>query len=137
MPEESAMPDVAVFTTDVLRGVSVVHCSGEIDMTTTPALRDAVDLLLDQRPPALVIDLGSVRFLGSSGIAVLVATAQAVERTGVVLAVVATTRAVLRALEMTGVDTLLTLYATVDEAVDRTALTPSPAAPFTTQSDPA
>ncbi len=44
------------------------------------------------------------------------------------LAVVATTRAVLRALVTNGVDTLLTLYATVDEAVDGATPTPSPAA---------
>lgn len=127
MLEESAMPDAAVITTDVVRGVLVAHCSGEIDMVTAPALRDAVDLLLTQRPPALVIDLGSVRFLGSSGIEVLVATTQAAERTGVVLAVVAATHAVLRALEVSGVNTVLTLYTTVDEAVDGAALTPPPA----------
>ncbi|MEO6086361.1 MAG: STAS domain-containing protein [Umezawaea sp.] len=136
MLEESAMPDAAVFTTDVVRGVPVVHCSGEVDMTTAPAMGDAVDLLLDQRPPALVIDLGSVRFLSSAGLAVLVATAQTAGRAGVVLAVAAATRAVLRALEVSGVGTILTLCATVDEAVDRAALIPPTGAWPETQADP-
>lgn len=130
------MPDAAVITTDFVRGVSVVRCSGEIDMSTAPGLHEAVDLLLGHRPPALVIDMGSVQFLGSAGIAVLVATAQAVAQIGSVFAVVATTRAVLRALEVTGVDTMLPLFATVDDAVDGSALVPSPATPPSTQPDP-
>jgi len=126
MSDDSTTPPVAVITTDYQRGASVLRCAGELDMTSAPELHEAADLLLAHRPPALVIDLTDVRFLGSAAISALVATQQNADRDGITLAVVATSRAVLRPLEATHIDQVLALYATVDEAVDSATLSPAP-----------
>jgi anti-anti-sigma factor len=118
MFEEPVMSTAAVLTTGVRRGATVLSCSGEVDMTSVVALRTEVGAVLDRRPPALVIDLVGVRFFGSSGISALVAAQEHANRAGVPLGVVAVGRPVLRPLEATTVDRVLTLFASVDEAVD-------------------
>ncbi|WP_199440187.1 STAS domain-containing protein [Umezawaea beigongshangensis] len=96
---------------------AVVRVIGDLDMSSSPALREQVDDLLSRRPAALVVDFSGVRFLGSAGIEVLVATHHRAERVGAALAVVGAHRGVLRPLRATGVDALLSLHPTVDSAL--------------------
>jgi anti-sigma B factor antagonist len=94
-------------------GVAVLHAAGEIDLLTATALGER---LREHQVPGnrmLVLDLTEVDFLGSSGLAEIVSAAQGSPR----LVLVATSRAVLRPLEATGLLTMLTVYDTVDEAV--------------------
>ena len=118
MFEEPGMSADAVVTTGVRRGATILSCSGEVDMTSVAALRTRIEESLVRRPPALVIDLLGVRFFGSSGISALVAAQEQANREGVSLGVVAVGRPVLRPLEATTVDRVLTLFTSVDEAVD-------------------
>jgi anti-sigma B factor antagonist len=65
--------------------VSVLTVSGEIDLTSGPRLRAALDEVLDERgaraPKGIVVDLTAVSFLSSAGLAVLVdAHEQATQR---------------------------------------------------------
>src|SRR6266498_5072738 len=46
--------------------------AGEIDLATAPAFEAAAVALLDEKPAALILDFGGVRFCDSSGIGVLV-----------------------------------------------------------------
>ncbi|HWO61861.1 MAG TPA: STAS domain-containing protein [Umezawaea sp.] len=117
MFEEPVMSADAVITTGVRRGATVLSCSGEVDITSVAALRAKVDESLASRPPALVIDLLEVRFFGSSGISALVAAQEHANRVGVPLGVVAAGRPVLRPLEATTVDRVLTMFTSVDAAV--------------------
>lgn len=91
-------------------GALVVHVVGEIDTLTAPALRAQ----LDEHLPAvklLVLDLSQVTFLGSAGLAVLVAAKDDADRRGNTLRLVPGSRIVSRALEATG---LLTLFEVAD-----------------------
>lgn len=118
MAEASSTPDAALIITEFHRGAPVLRCSGEIDMTSAAVLREAIGGLLDRRPPALVIDLTGVGFFGSTGISALVAAQERADRGGVLLVVVATTRPVLRPLQVTAVDRILTVHSSVDRALD-------------------
>jgi anti-anti-sigma factor len=118
MVEASSTPGDALITTEVHRGAAVVRCSGEVDMTSAGALRETIGDLLGRRPAALLIDLTGVRFFGSTGISALVAAQEQADAGGVPLVVVATTRPVLRPLQVTTVDRILTLHPSVDEALD-------------------
>ena len=65
---------------DVVRhgdDATVVHVVGEIDTLTAPVLRAQLDEHLPV-VPLLVLDLSDVTFLGSAGLAVLVAAGAAV-----------------------------------------------------------
>ncbi|MBV9921028.1 MAG: STAS domain-containing protein [Pseudonocardia sp.] len=81
---------------------------GEIDTLTAGALERALSGLLAEPAEVLVVDLTAVTFLASSGLAVLIRTAnEAGERR---LRLVAAARAVRRPMEITGSDQLFDLY---------------------------
>jgi anti-sigma B factor antagonist len=90
-------------------GAVTVTVVGEVDTFTAPVLRSSLDSQLEQSPRELVIDLSGVQFLGSAGLAVLVETQKAARSRDVALRLIATTRAVTRPLEVTGLIDLFTI----------------------------
>lgn len=97
----------------------VVTVAGEIDVLTVDRLRAAVAAGFDQLPDGatLVIDLTDVTFLGSPGLQALVeATRAARRRRDPLHIVVDNTRPVIRPIELAGLDDVLALYHTVDQA---------------------
>jgi anti-sigma B factor antagonist len=90
-------------------GVVTVTVVGEVDTFTAPVLRSSLDSQLEQTPKELVIDLSGVQFLGSAGLAVLVETQKSARARDVGLRLIATTRAVTRPLEVTGLIELFTI----------------------------
>ena len=98
----------------------VVSVTGELDMLTTPRLRAAVAEALDEAGGStlVVVDLTEVTLLGSPRLAALVdAVSKARQRCGPLRIVVDNTRPVVRPIELTGLDDVLALYDTVDEAL--------------------
>lgn len=90
-------------------GLTVLTVRGEIDTLTAPRLGTALDELLDVAGDDLAVDLQGVTFLASSGLGVLIHVARRADRDGRRLFVVATGRAVLRPLEVTGSAQLFTV----------------------------
>ena len=89
---------------------------GEIDTLTAPAFTEATDDLLAAPGDTLVIDLSEVRFLASSGLAVLISAAQRADARGLRLRLVVPTRAVRRPIEITGTGQLFDLHTDVAAA---------------------
>ena len=102
-------------------GAVVITVTGELDTLTTPRLREAVgEALVDASGAAVIVDLTRVTFLGSPGLAALVeAVTKARQRGGPLRIVVDNARPVVRPIELTGLDDVLALYDTVDEALTR------------------
>lgn len=95
----------------------VVQVAGEVDLVTADDLEEIVAAGIASGPTALVLDLTGVSFLDSAGLAMLVrGHAAAGER--VAFRVVATQRAVLKPISLTGMDAMLAVFATVAEALD-------------------
>src|SRR5919109_3914865 len=88
----------------------VLVVRGEIDTLTAPAFTAATEELLTSSGEILVMDLTEVRFLASSGLAVLISAAHRAEDRGIRLRLVITSRAVRRPLEITGTAALFDLY---------------------------
>jgi anti-sigma B factor antagonist len=88
----------------------VLAVRGEIDTLTAPAFTAATEELLTAQGEVLVMDLAEVRFLASSGLAVLISAAHRAEERGVRLQLVVTNRAVRRPLEITGTAPLFDLH---------------------------
>jgi anti-anti-sigma factor len=59
-------------TLESINGNVIVALVGELDLDTAPELARALDALLDEGPPAVVIECSALGFIDSSGIAVLV-----------------------------------------------------------------
>lgn len=53
-------------------GLHVVQLSGEIDLRSSPELRDLLTGHAEQKRPALLLDLSEVEYIDSSGLATMV-----------------------------------------------------------------
>ena len=110
---------VVTVSSDVVDGVVVLSVHDVVDAATASQLRSAIDEVIDDGPAGLVIDLSAVTFLASAGMTALM---KAKERAGDIgFAVVANSPATSRPLKVLGLDSELTVCATVDEAVSRLA----------------
>jgi anti-sigma B factor antagonist len=94
----------------------VVAVGGEIDLSTAPAFEAAVATALNEEPSVLVIDLSDVTFMASVGLRILVATQEEL-RKSVQVAVVANNPATSRPIQMTGLDEIISLHLTLDDAL--------------------
>lgn len=107
---------IALSASQPAAGVTVLAVSGEVDMVSAPALRDAlVNGLADGG--TFVVDMTGVTFLGSAGLAVLVEAARLAPQHSATLKVVATARAVTRPLEATGLGEVFSVHESVDAAL--------------------
>jgi len=84
-----------------------VQAAGEIDSTSAPLLRRQLDTLLEGEVRELTVDLGRVTFLDSAGLCVLAAAHRRALRQDVQMRVLASSRAVIRPLQITGLWDLL------------------------------
>jgi anti-anti-sigma factor len=99
---------------------AVVAVSGDLDMLTAPELSDAIRATARSMPAVLIVDLSRVDFLASAGINVLI-TAQEELEPSVRFGVVADGPATSRPLRLIGVDIVVALYRTLDEALSNLA----------------
>ncbi len=101
------LSDLLTVDTVPADGAVRVVCAGEVDCSTAPALRRAIDDALAGGPPVVTVDLSGVTFLDSAGLSVLAVAHRTADRAGTRLRVLVATRAVTRALQVTGLYDLL------------------------------
>ena len=99
--------ELVTIESSVTGPTSVVTAAGEIDSTTAPLLRKHLDALLDTEVRELCVDLGQVSFLDSAGLCVLATAHRRAVRQDVRMRVLASSRAVIRPLQITGLWELL------------------------------
>ncbi len=119
LPEADPAPGGLGIVHHEVDGMLVIAVTGEVDLETAPALHEAVTAGIDRtRGMPCVLDLTTVTFLGSAGLTALVdATGRAEARREPLRIVVDSNRPVIRPIQVTGLDDVLRLYHTVDEAV--------------------
>lgn len=102
-------PTTDLVSVDVSRSgpAACVSAAGEVDSTSAPVLRQQLDDLLDGDVLEFTVDLGRVTFLDSAGLCVLAAAHRRAVRQGVTMRVLASSRAVIRPLQITGLWDLL------------------------------
>jgi anti-anti-sigma factor len=81
---------------------AVVVLAGEIDVSTVGRLSGAVERLLTDPPPRIVLDLAGVSFCDSQGLGTLVALSQKARFSQSVLVLVNVRDFLLRVLDITG-----------------------------------
>lgn len=100
-------------------GHVLVEVSGEIDLSTAPTLRAALDGVIDDGARELILDLEGVRFMDSTGLRVLMAVVN--RRESVSLSVVACPPLISRIFSITGVDRVIPMFVSVEAAVEAMA----------------
>ena len=92
----------ARFTRDTVEETAtVVRVDGELDINSADALRDALDAAQGERCSVLRVDAGSVTFLDSTALGVILASAQRMAERGGRLELVCGSPSIRRILDMT------------------------------------
>jgi anti-sigma B factor antagonist len=104
-------------SSDVREGVTVVHVGGEIDVYTAPVLREHLDEHISQGRHELVVDLGDVSFMDSTGLGVLVGRLKLVRVRNGSLRLVCSSDRILKVFSITGLDKVFQIFASVDDAL--------------------
>ncbi|GLX99410.1 STAS domain-containing protein [Herbidospora sp. NBRC 101105] len=80
---------------------TVVHLSGDIDISTTAGLRRRILAALDESLEVLVVDMGAVTFCDAAGLGMLLRTQRQAEARGMTLALTRLTPQMTRLLDIT------------------------------------
>ena len=96
---------------------TILSVGGNVDMAAAPALAEQVGTVLRRRPAVFVIDLSDVNFLTTAGMSILMQAQYRCQELDVVLRVVASGPMTARPMQLLGIDDLLDMYPTLDDAL--------------------
>jgi anti-sigma B factor antagonist len=99
---------------------AVVAAWGDLDLANAPQLADAIEAAARKEPAALIVDLSRVDFLASAGMTVLI-TAHRDIAPSARFGVVADGPSTSRPLKKIGIDSIVGVYRTLDEALNELA----------------
>ena len=96
---------------------AVVEVVGDIDLHRSPGFQEALLAVLDQKPERVVVNLGQVSYMDSSGVASLVKLLSRARRLGVPVFLVGLGRRVRSIFEITHLDSVSDICETEQEAL--------------------
>lgn len=96
---------------------ALITAAGEIDVGTSDQVAEAVSAALSAGHKRVLLDFGQVTFIDSSGLAVLVRAHRQAEATEARFAVVRPTPQTRKLITVLGLDQLLSVYDSPDEAL--------------------
>jgi anti-sigma B factor antagonist len=94
--------DINVTVREAPGGAYVVDLSGEIDVYTSPKVKDAIGALIDGEHYHLVINLEHVRYIDSTGLGVLIGGLKRVREHGGSVNLVCTNPQIKKIFDITG-----------------------------------
>ena len=105
-------------TEQVVSGALVITIAGELDIATSPKVRELLsDAARDQDRP-LVIDLTRCHFVDSTGLATLLHGAKPAQNGESNVALVSTGGEVRKLLELTAIDKTIPVFESLDSAIE-------------------
>jgi anti-sigma B factor antagonist len=96
--------------------IVVLSVCDEVDLFSAPQLIEAIHHALAQAPFGLIVDLTEVKFLAAIGMSVLSEAQEQADAISARFGVVAE-RATSRPIRLLGIDVILALYSTLDDAL--------------------
>jgi len=105
------------FETRAVGGTTVLAVGGDVDLHTAPQLRDRIRTLVDEGTRRLVVDMTGVEFLDSTGLGTLLGSRKQLVALDGRLALAGLSDHVLKVFEITSLDQVFDIHATVDEAL--------------------
>lgn len=100
-------------------GAVVVAVEGEVDLYSSPKLRKEIVCWANKQIRSLILDLGAVSYMDSSGIATLVEGFQLVKRYGGRFGIVSPGPSIQEVLRFAHLDTIIPTFTSVEEALLR------------------
>lgn len=105
------------FDTRRVDGAFVVEVGGEVDVSTSPRLRDELVGLVNGGATRLVVSLEGVEFIDSTGLGVLVGVLKRIRNREGTLRLVCSQAGVMRVFTITGLEKVFEIFPTLDEAL--------------------
>lgn len=100
-----------------LAQIPVVEVRGRVDSMNANELGEALNRILDNESSQIVLDLSGVDYMSSAGVRELVSALKKARRNDGDMRLAQPTARVMDILEMSGLDTIVQVYASQDEAV--------------------
>ncbi len=97
--------------------VVIVHLSGALDATTSPALDAAIKKLIGEGRKKIVVEMTALTFIASAGLGLLAALRKQLKTAGGDLRIAAPTAAVLDVFKLLSFDKVFSISARVEDAV--------------------
>ncbi len=95
----------------------ILEIEGEVDVYTSPQLKQDLVALAEQGTKHIVIDLSKVEYLDSTGLGVLIGGLKRLREAGGNMALVGPGMRIQRIFEITGLNKIFDIYATEAEAL--------------------
>lgn len=95
----------------------IAHIAGELDQHAAKEIRQRLDAELERGFLNLLFDLSALTFMDSAGIGVIIGRFKNVQAAGGQVLLAGAGPQVQRVLKISGIEKLIRLYATVDEAL--------------------
>ncbi len=97
--------------------VQIIHVSGEVDLYNAKELKDCLDKLIKEEKYQVIVDLGKVPFIDSSGIGTLVTGMYRLKKYHGGLKVINIAGSVAKVFKLTGMDQHLEVCKNEEEAI--------------------
>ncbi len=110
------MPEIS-FPVEVVEGVPVVTAPEEIDIANAAGLKVALHEAAGPGHGLVVVDMSRTRFCDSTGLNALVSAARQARAEGGEVRLVVVGDAVARIVALTGVDRVIPIYASLEDAL--------------------
>ncbi len=104
------MTDFSSESTMVRDGLGLLTLTGEVDLYTAPRFKDDLVALIEGAAVDVVIDLSGVTFIDSTALGVIISGVKRLHERDGRLLIVAGSRPVVRILNITGLDKVLTIF---------------------------
>ncbi|HEX8632391.1 MAG TPA: STAS domain-containing protein [Catenuloplanes sp.] len=100
---------------------TVLEVGGEVDVYTAPRLRERLIEVVDAGARNVIVDLGRVDFLDSTGLGVLVGALKRLRAAGGTFGLVCAKEPLLKIFRITALDQVFPLYPSVEAAISPAA----------------
>jgi anti-sigma B factor antagonist len=107
-------------TTRSVSDHTVLEIGGEIDVYTAPRVRERLIEMVGAGEKRIVVDLGKVEFLDSTGLGVLVGAHRRLRARSGTLTLVCPHERLLKIFRITGLDTVFEIHTSIDAATSGT-----------------
>jgi anti-sigma B factor antagonist len=94
----------------------VLVVEGSVDIATSPELRGELRVAVESKRPRIVVDLGGVTFVDSSGLATLIEALQGTKAYGGKLCLCCLTSTVLGVFQLANLDNIFSISGSRDDA---------------------
>lgn len=101
-----------------VRDIKIAQLEGELNTLAAPEAETELNLLLEQGIKKILINFENLDFIASSGLRILLATAQRLKTDGGELKVCSLNETVQEVFDISGFSTLLSVYESEKEALD-------------------